>query len=318
MLRSLPSPIIIIILSHKCTVSKMGGIKEVRKNWKKVENLFYLILNIRSDLKISFFASACVMLDIANLAEISQNHARHVSEASHLKANIADHQASVPGGSIMQMQKPNEAIWWDMFQTFKFISHTAYGKWPRLQYSLMTQHVLISVFLYASLSNQDRMFTLMPIDVLFPPHPPADLGVRQPCCLAGRRKLQIQSHDWSVGKPKQLKDRQSELWHRHLDETRNTTDSILPQCFVLVFVFHDSCYTFQSIYFQTKDTCETFLKGRPDSLQLIQLVSVISSLISGGWIMKYKWKWERTLTIALYIFIWTHQKTWGFLSGAGY
>lgn len=246
----------------------------------------------------------------------------HVSEASHLKANIADRQASVPGGCIMQMQKPNEAIWWDMFQTFKFISHTAYGKWPRLLYSLMTQHVLVSVFLYASLSNQDRMFTLMPIDVLFSSilcSPPADLGVRQPCCPAGRRKLQIQSHGWSVGKPKQLKDRQPELWHRHLDETGNTTDSILPQCFVLVFVFHDSCYTLESVYFQTKDTCETFLKGRPDSLQLIQLVSVISSFISGGWIMVYKWNWERTLTIALYIFIYWHIRRHGASSaGAGY
>lgn len=243
----------------------------------------------------------------------------HVSEASHLKANIADRQASVPGGCIMQMQKPNEAIWWDMFQTFKFISHTAYGKWPR-QVAVFSDDTTCPHFclLYASLSNQDRMFTLMPIDVLFSSilfSPPADLGVRQPCCPAGRRKLQIQSHGWSVGKPKQLKDRQSELWHRHLDETGNTTDSILPQCFVLVFVFHDSCYTLESVYFQTKDTCETFLKGRPDSLHLIQLVSVISSLISGGWIMEYKWNWERTLTIALYIFIWTHQKTWGFLSG---
>lgn len=74
------------------------------------------------------------MFDIASLAEIWPNHARHMSEASHLKANIADHHASAPGGCIMQMQKANKAIWWDMSQAFIFISHAAYGKWPRLQY----------------------------------------------------------------------------------------------------------------------------------------------------------------------------------------
>lgn len=31
-------------------------------------------------------------------------------------------------------KKANEATWWDMSQAFIFISHAAYGKWPRLQY----------------------------------------------------------------------------------------------------------------------------------------------------------------------------------------
>lgn len=39
-----------------------------------------------------------------------------------------------------------------------------------------------------------------------------DFGVRQSRGPAGRRKLQIQSHDRSVGKPKQLKETQAELW----------------------------------------------------------------------------------------------------------
>lgn len=61
-------------------------------------------------------------------------------------------------------------------------------------------------------------------------------GVWQSRSPAGRRKLQIQSHDRSVGKPKQLKETQAELWvwaatPQHLNNTRN---SILPRCFFIL------------------------------------------------------------------------------------
>lgn len=104
--------------------------------------------------------------------------------------------------------------------------------------------------MYDSLSNQNRMDVCPDAyrhSALF--HsvlPPADLGVWQPCCPAGKRKLQIQSHDRSVGKPKHLKDRQAELGRHHLDETWSCQSS------VLVFVFHNGCKCDSLLIFKPK------------------------------------------------------------------
>lgn len=100
-----------------------------------------------------------------------------------------------------------------------------------------------------------------------------DFGVRQSRCLAGRRKLKIQSHDGSIRKPNQIRDTWAELWMRTATPQNFSGIPDLHKTHIqpnpaMVFKGHvykiqsscDGCDVLQSIYFQTKDAWTTFPK----------------------------------------------------------
>lgn len=138
-----------------------------------------------------------------------------------------------------------------------------------------------------------------------------DSGVWQSCCLAGRWKLTIQSHDRGIRKPKQMKDTRAVLWPwavtlQSLD-ARTQKENLHNPAVMFDMLRWPPCLV---IYFQTKDKWATFCMTDMVSLCKQQkppalCCHVRTAIFLMGQIIKYKWNRAMTLTKALY-FSWRH------------